>query len=598
MGLLDAYQEGTDTSIQFMQERPLEPPKLKAKWSGFSTLPRAVAAGVAEVVGNVSDVLGASAQAYADFGMTQNPLQPMTEEQRQQRNQNIQNFTPNFRPEQSKPLYEFSNDMRVDSATATMAENLFFNLGKGLTKAIGGAVVAGPIGGASVLGVSEGMMQSEQLAQQGVDLSTRTQVGVVTGAVTGLSALIPVAGNTVAQTTGLAVASGPASYMAQQKITSEILSRANYVDIAKQYDPLDPVGLTVSALVPFGLGLHSMKAVSRATARQNAKPDTNAPVTEEVQPAAQDAQPAPIKTQNFEPQENVDVAMVQNLTIQRDIADTTPVAKFAAELSKPEVTDNPNFKNWFGNSKVVDAEGKPLVVYHGTAADFDKFDSAQTGKNFKQGENFYFFTDKPNAYPDSASDYAMNASKAGGNANVMPVYLSIKNPLILKADNYYNAVQAYDLNSASILDRVIDGGHDGVIVQFTDSPGDRLIAATSAKQIKSAIGNSGLFDPNSGSLTDKIIRTTEQARASQTRADESNPLKTADNEPTVVRQTIERYVADNPNMEVSIREDGTRVKLADEVQAVRREIENGTDEELGLNDQSLVEAAVQCFLGE
>jgi hypothetical protein len=28
--------------------------------------------------------------------------------------------------------------------------------------------------------------------------------------------------------------------------------------------------------------------------------------------------------------------------------------------------ETPEFKNWFGNSKVVDAEGKPLTVYHGT----------------------------------------------------------------------------------------------------------------------------------------------------------------------------------------------------------------------------------------
>lgn len=31
------------------------------------------------------------------------------------------------------------------------------------------------------------------------------------------------------------------------------------------------------------------------------------------------------------------------------------------------------FKRWFGDSKVVDAEGKPLVVYHGTDSVFTKF---------------------------------------------------------------------------------------------------------------------------------------------------------------------------------------------------------------------------------
>lgn len=582
MSLLDAYQEGTETVGQFMQDRPLEPPKPKPKRSGWTTLPRAVAAGLAEVGANVSDVLGASAQAYADFGMTQNPLQPMTDQQRAERDQAIKDFSPNFRPEQSKPLYEFSNNLRVDPDTATFAENLFFSIGKGLTKAIGGAVAGGPIGGAATLGLSEGMTTAEDLAAQGVDLQTRTGVGATVGVISGASALLPVAGQTLKQTAALALIGGPGAFVAQQKISSEILKNANYVDIAQQYDPLDPVGLTVAALLPFGLGVHSMKAASRATARQTAKGDTSAAPTAEVQPGVQDAQPAPVKTQNFETQENVDVAMVQNLTVQRDIADSTPVAKYAAELSKQEVTDNPNFKNWFGESKVIDQEGKPLIVYHGTKAEFDSFDPATV----KNGRGFWFA-----GGDDVASRFAA-AHRAGdpeAGQNIIPVYLRMNNPYIhnpdlkMTMDNIFNAAR--------------EGGHDGII--FTGKAGSKgAFVVFDNKQIKSAIGNSGLFDPNSSSLTDQIIRTTEQARASQTRTAESNPLKPADNQPTVIAQQIERMVTENPNMHVSVREDGTRVRLADEVEAVRREIMNGTDDELGTNDAKLVEAAINCFLGD
>jgi hypothetical protein len=40
-------------------------------------------------------------------------------------------------------------------------------------------------------------------------------------------------------------------------------------------------------------------------------------------------------------------------------------------------TTSPQFKKWFGNSKVVDENGKPKVVYHGTdKPDFDIFDPA------------------------------------------------------------------------------------------------------------------------------------------------------------------------------------------------------------------------------
>ena len=42
------------------------------------------------------------------------------------------------------------------------------------------------------------------------------------------------------------------------------------------------------------------------------------------------------------------------------------------------VVDTPEFKHWFGDSKVVDKDGKPLVVYHGTDADIKKFDFSKT----------------------------------------------------------------------------------------------------------------------------------------------------------------------------------------------------------------------------
>ena len=35
---------------------------------------------------------------------------------------------------------------------------------------------------------------------------------------------------------------------------------------------------------------------------------------------------------------------------------------------------NSNFKKWFKNSKVVDKQGNPLVVYHGTNKSFNSFD--------------------------------------------------------------------------------------------------------------------------------------------------------------------------------------------------------------------------------
>jgi N12 class adenine-specific DNA methylase len=55
--------------------------------------------------------------------------------------------------------------------------------------------------------------------------------------------------------------------------------------------------------------------------------------------------------------------------------------------------DSPAFKRWFGDSKVVDAEGRPMVVYHGTRHSFDVFDKEKQGRQRFYGPGFYFAED-------------------------------------------------------------------------------------------------------------------------------------------------------------------------------------------------------------
>jgi ADP-Ribosyltransferase in polyvalent proteins len=86
--------------------------------------------------------------------------------------------------------------------------------------------------------------------------------------------------------------------------------------------------------------------------------------------------------------------------------------------------ENPNFRRWFGESKVVDAEGNPMVVFHGTRRSFDAFDPAaahsQTGNpNAALG---HFFSPSPK----EASRYASDWGKEGG--NVMPVVVRLNDP--------------------------------------------------------------------------------------------------------------------------------------------------------------------------
>jgi len=86
-------------------------------------------------------------------------------------------------------------------------------------------------------------------------------------------------------------------------------------------------------------------------------------------------------------------------------------------------TDTPEFKTWFSESKVKDADGKPLVVYHGGAADMTgdfAFDPAKMGSNGSaEGYGFYFTSDE-----STAKGY-----KPAQSGSVAKVYLSLKKPM-------------------------------------------------------------------------------------------------------------------------------------------------------------------------
>lgn len=66
-------------------------------------------------------------------------------------------------------------------------------------------------------------------------------------------------------------------------------------------------------------------------------------------------------------------------------------------------TETNNFKRWFGDwqndpqnaSKVVNADGTPKDVYHGTNAEFWTFDLGKSGSNYGDtSSGLFFFTNK------------------------------------------------------------------------------------------------------------------------------------------------------------------------------------------------------------
>lgn len=213
--------------------------------------------------------------------------------------------------------------------------------------------------------------------------------------------------------------------------------------------------------------------------------------------------------------------------------------KNTADLPLSREEDSAAFQRWFADSKVVDAEGKPLVVYHGSPNDFTVFSYRFNNSNGQaEGRGFYFTDNR---------SYAEGYQSDGG--KLFEVYLSLQNPLnpkeltitkpelrkIINAidpdgdgisnyaedsrgypgsawrnralDSAVNAIYDSSENDADIIGELYSSfgggtvleevrrisGYDGFMTR--NENGDTVYIVFSPTQIKSATENVGTFDP-------------------------------------------------------------------------------------------------------
>lgn len=142
---------------------------------------------------------------------------------------------------------------------------------------------------------------------------------------------------------------------------------------------------------------------------------------------------------------------------------------FKYSLAPP--TDSEAFKEWFGDSKVVNEDGSPKVVYHGTDnGAFNSFMEDETEGMFKRSF-FHMFTDDK-SYADSIGKRTIDA------------YLRIENPLKSNQSGYSISMDT------EIKEQAIKDGFDGIISS------EGYYIAFYPNQIKSATDNVGTFDPS------------------------------------------------------------------------------------------------------
>lgn len=176
----------------------------------------------------------------------------------------------------------------------------------------------------------------------------------------------------------------------------------------------------------------------------------------------------------------------------------SPMSTGGTMFSGPAQTDTEAFRKWFGDSKVVDESGEPLVVYHGTQRADDGIESFGRGDTYygeaAADEPIHWFTSSPQA----ASGYA-NWVQGAGNPTVYPSYVALKNPAGVNDVSGDPEMTLYD---PDVIADLKARGFDGIMwteSEYTGEPSDGddpvTVVAFRLEQIKSAIGNVGTYDP-------------------------------------------------------------------------------------------------------
>lgn len=177
-----------------------------------------------------------------------------------------------------------------------------------------------------------------------------------------------------------------------------------------------------------------------------------------------------------------------------------------------------NFRSWFRDSKVVDSRGSPLVVYHGTDCDFIAFSKDCIGNNFRADEKGFFFISDPKQASNYAENDTVGLGKRPGGV-VIPAYISLQRPLVvddsfLRSEGmrpigvHDDVVSFWDTYQGLVLEWAESHRADGIILvdrsyQVNGEP-TRMVVAFEPRQIKSALGNSGLYAVFSDELHDHV----------------------------------------------------------------------------------------------
>lgn len=183
------------------------------------------------------------------------------------------------------------------------------------------------------------------------------------------------------------------------------------------------------------------------------------------------------------------------------------VRKFDSKvnMSVQNLTQSQQFKRWFGDwqnhpdsaSKVVNADGTPKIMYHGTSEQNGNFTVFDESKAVKRGGLGFKALGKGNYFTATPL-----TGKERYGSRVIEAYLSIQKPLIVESGVTFRDAaaeiigeSAHEMSYDELQAKMRKRGYDGVI-QRNKSGDINIAVAFDSNQIKSATENLGTFDKN------------------------------------------------------------------------------------------------------
>lgn len=177
-----------------------------------------------------------------------------------------------------------------DPEKTSMAAQVLYGVSNGLAKYGMAAAVGAAAGPASiavtpvVFGASVGINETQKLKDEGVDDETATKAGMVSGAMNAFWGGVPGAfGRSIKAKVLTGASLGAFTSYNEMGAIKTVLENADYSKLALKYDPTDPVGMGVNALVGGLMGPVSAGASWKTRGSKTAKPaEADAPELTDV----------------------------------------------------------------------------------------------------------------------------------------------------------------------------------------------------------------------------------------------------------------------------------------------------------------------------